>query len=60
MKVKELIQYLQRCNPEYDVVISGSELGIGSDLQLVTVHQYDNTTYTSLITGESYEEGEDE
>jgi len=60
MKVKELIRYMQGYNPEHEVVVSGHELGLGSDLVLVETHQYDKTKYICLITGDSFEEGEDE
>jgi hypothetical protein len=59
MKVKKLIEYLQKCNPEHDVVVSGNEFGIGSDVCLDNAHQYDDTTYVTLITGDSFEEGEE-
>jgi hypothetical protein len=58
MKIKELIQFLQERNPEHDVVISGCELGLGGDLLLVDAHQYDDATYVTLRTGDSFEEGE--
>ena len=58
MKVKELIELLTKRDPDQDVVVSGDELEFVCDVELVEVHQYDNTNYVRLISGEAYKEGE--
>jgi hypothetical protein len=57
MKVKQLIEVLQTYSPEHDIVISGHDgLGLGCDLEVDLVHQYDETYYVLLVPGKEYEE----
>ena len=59
MKVKNLIEKLQAFDPEHEVIVSGNEFGIGHDVRIDAAHQYDETNYVRLITGDCFEE-EDE
>jgi hypothetical protein len=56
MNVKELIAVLNKYDPDMPVVISGEELGFGTDYELVQVHCFASGDAVRLKSGEEYEE----
>lgn len=56
MKIKQLVEMLNSCDPDHDIVISGCDLGFGHDFTVEGLRQYDQTPYVLLVPGDEYQE----
>jgi hypothetical protein len=56
MTVSELRRFLAAFGPDQEVVISGAELGTGTDFLIEQVHQYDDANYVRLCPGDRFED----
>jgi hypothetical protein len=56
MTVSELRRYLDAFGPDQEVVISGAELGTGTDFLIEQVHQYDDDNYVRLCPGDCFQD----